>query len=284
MTLLSLILTCIASVLLARAEVLAQNATAPSLPRFILVAPRPFIGSLADFVTYKSENYTVTLLELESILTDASSSSRATTDDPEKLKRRLYDEWKRDPALSVLLVGDADVLPVRYMVLDRHTDPAFHYAFYPSDLYYADLAKDDGAFDDWNAVKDSFHAAYFGEVRGEHNKSDPMNYDQVSYTPEIPLGRWPVSTPEQVRAVAAKSIAYETRVRAESTKPRAAAGVRTGRGEVEGVESRVEGRTAATRGEEHPLQGFCVLSLQPRDHPLRDAKPSCTRSNRDTSA
>ena len=197
---------------------------APDRPSLAIVAPRALIDALADFVRYKSENYTVTLLELEPILTDTSSSpSSSATDDPEKLKRRLYDEWKRDPALSVLLVGDADVLPVRYMVLDRNTDPAFHYAFYPSDLYYADLAKDDGSFDDWNAAKDSFHATYFGEVRGEHNKSDPMNYDQVSYIPEIPLGRWPVSTPEQVRAVAAKSIAYDTRVRAESAKPRAAA-------------------------------------------------------------
>ena len=41
----------------------------------------------------------------------------------------------------MLLVGDATVLPVRYMVLDRVTPAAFDTAFYPSDLYYADVAQ-----------------------------------------------------------------------------------------------------------------------------------------------
>ncbi len=109
----------------------------------------------------------------------------------------------------MLLVGDIDVLPVRYMVLDRVTPAAFDYAFYPSDLYYADLAKLDGSFDDWNAHKDGFHAHYFGEVRGEKNKKDPINFDQIPYRPKISVGRWPVSTPEEVRVLAAKSMAYE---------------------------------------------------------------------------
>ena len=118
----------------------------------------------------------------------------------------------------MLLVGDVDVMPVRYMVLDRVTPAAFDYAFYPSDLYYADLAKQDGAFDDWNARKDGFHAGYFGEVRGEKNKKDPINYDEVDYRPDIAVGRWPVSTAEEVKTVAAKSIAYEDAVR-DGTHP-----------------------------------------------------------------
>ena len=68
----------------------------------------------------------------------------------------------------MLLVGDVDVMPVRFMVLDRVTPAAFDYAFYPSDLYYADLAKADGSFEDWNARKEG-HAGYFGEVRREQN-------------------------------------------------------------------------------------------------------------------
>ena len=49
--------------------------------------------------------------KLEAVLKDAPG-----VDDPEKLKHRLYDEWKKDASpLSILLVGDADVLPVRYL-------------------------------------------------------------------------------------------------------------------------------------------------------------------------
>ena len=61
------------------------------------------------------------------------------------------------------------------------------------------MAKEDGSFDDWNAKKDGFHARYFGEVRGEKNKNDAINYDAIHYRPELAVGRWPVNTPEEVR-------------------------------------------------------------------------------------
>ncbi|HUR29102.1 MAG TPA: C25 family cysteine peptidase, partial [Planctomycetota bacterium] len=93
---------------------------------------------------------------------------------------------------------------------------AANYAFYASDLYYADLATADGAFDDWNGSRESFHARYFGEVRGESNKQDPINYDRVSYAPEIAVGRWPVHTPAEAALVAQKTLAHRPQ-----EKPRA---------------------------------------------------------------
>ena len=102
---------------------------------------------------------------------------------------------------------------MRYMVLDRATKPAFDYAFYPSDLYYADVARRDGSFDDWNARKDGFHAHYFGEVRGEKNKTDPINFDQIDYRPELAVGRWPVDTEAEVTIVAEKTMAEDAAAR-----------------------------------------------------------------------
>jgi hypothetical protein len=125
------------------------------------------------------------------------------------LKRYLYDRWRGEGVRYVLLVGDADLMPVRYMVLDRVTEPAFDYAFYPSDLYYSDLAKQDGSFDDWNARREGFQAGYYGEVRGEKNKDDPINFDAIDYRPDVALGRWPVSTSDELAVVIQKSIAYE---------------------------------------------------------------------------
>ena len=40
---------------------------------------------------------------------------------------------------------------------------------------------------------------YFGEVRGEKNKSDPINFDRIDYRPELAVGRWPVDTEAEVR-------------------------------------------------------------------------------------
>jgi len=176
-------------------------------PRLLVIAPNAFHAALKDFVAYKNTLLPTELVSLETVLAKSSG-----VDDPEKLKRYLYGEWREHRLGYALLVGDVDVLPVRFMVLDRVTPAAYDYAFYPSDLYYSDLAKADGSFEDWNAQKDSFHAGYFGEVRGEKNKQDPINYDQIHFLPEIAVGRWPVSTPEEAGRVAAKTMSYERSV------------------------------------------------------------------------
>ena len=190
-------------VICARGEPAVTN----SARRLVVVAPQSFHSALTEFVAHKRTLLPVELKSLEDVLRSSSGA-----DDPEKLKRFLYSEWKYRNLGYALLVGDVDVMPVRYMVLDRVTPAAFDFAFYPSDLYYSDLAKADGAFDDWNARKEAFHAGYFGEVRGEKNKRDPINYDEIDYRPEIAVGRWPVSTPEEVRLVATKTIHAEQAV------------------------------------------------------------------------
>jgi hypothetical protein len=167
--------------------------------------PEKFHGILSDYILHKTKQLPVQTATIEKVLRENQG-----VDDPERLKRFLYTLWKQGQIRYVVLVGDADVLPVRYMVLDRITPAAFDYAFYPSDLYYADLAKKDGSFEDWNAQKESFHATYYGEVRGEKNKEGPINFDDIDYLPEIAVGRWPVSTIEEVKIVADKTIRYET--------------------------------------------------------------------------
>ena len=203
----------------------------PSNPgSLLIVAPHALAGSLQEFLAFKRGRLPTQIAELEAVL-----STTHGADDPERLKRFVFDRWTAgraggSPLKYLLLIGDADIMPVRYMVLDRNTDAAFNYAFYPSDLYYADLAKPDGSFENWNATTgagpdgktpaaEAFHAAYFGEVRGEHFKSDPMNFDHIDYKPEIGVGRWPVSTPEEAAIVAAKTMTYESAV--ESNDPKA---------------------------------------------------------------
>src|SRR5262245_52814161 len=177
----------------------SRPASSPAARGLVVVAPERFHAALGAYVAHKREERAVELASLERALAAADGA-----DDAERLKRFLFAAWRERAMGYALLVGDADVMPVRYMCLDRVTAPAFDYAFYPCDLYFADLAKPDGSFDDWNARKDGFHARYFGEVRGEKNKADPINFDAVDYRPEIAVGRWPVSTPEEVAVVAAK--------------------------------------------------------------------------------
>lgn len=180
--------------------VLAATAVAGEL---LVVAPRRFHADLAPFIAHKKADKKIEtrLVALEEALKTNG------VDDPERLKRFLFRRWKKGTRY-VLLVGDGDTLPVRYMVLDREQKPAFDYAFYPSDLYYADVAKQDGSFESWNARKEGFHARYFGEVRGEKNKKDPINYDQVDYLPELAVGRWPISNQAELKVIIKVNLAF----------------------------------------------------------------------------
>jgi hypothetical protein len=141
----------------------------------VIIAPRRFESALKPFVEYRRRNAPVETAFLETVLKENPGA-----DDPEKLKRFLYAAWQRRKARYVLLVGDATVLPVRYMVLDRVAAAAFDTAFYPSDLYYADVARNDGSFEDWNGRKDGFHAQYFGEIHGE--KTSATRSISTAYT------------------------------------------------------------------------------------------------------
>ena len=169
-----------------------------------VVAPAAWEKSLAPFIEARSAELRVEFMPLESTL-----ASREGCDAAERLKRALYVAFQQRGLRYALLVGDADTLPVRFMVLDRKTEPAFDYAFYASDLYYADLVDERGGFEDWNDQREGFHARYFGEVRGEANKGGNINFDAVSYVPEIAVGRWPVSSADQVAAVVAKTLAWK---------------------------------------------------------------------------
>ncbi|MCB9845300.1 MAG: hypothetical protein H6811_04865 [Phycisphaeraceae bacterium] len=201
-------------------SLLAMSASASGDPGLLIVVPRALADSIRPFAAFKSQRLPTRVAVLDEAL-QAGDDLGPCADDPERLKRFLYDAWRRDGIGYVLLVGDADIMPVRYMVLDRVTEPAFDYAFYPSDLYYADLAHADGAFEDWNGASEGFHGRYYGEVRGEKHKQDPINFDGVDYRPDIALGRWPVGTAEHVRTVAAKTIAYERAVEAGEMPTRA---------------------------------------------------------------
>ncbi len=203
----------LACLLLAAAVANAQTRPPDPAPAarqgLVIIVPRSFYAAIKPFVTHRRSSLPVEVAILEKVLAETSG-----VDDPEKLKRFLYAAWQKRNARYVLLVGDAAVLPVRYVVLDRITPAAFDTAFYPSDLYYADVARSDGSFDDWNGRKDGYHGRYYGEVHGEKNKHDVINFDQIHYVPSLAVGRWPVSTPEEVGRLIEKTIAFEKQIAA----------------------------------------------------------------------
>ncbi len=203
--------TLLASIVLAF-QAAADGPAHPTRPGFAIVAPAAWRDALAPFAQARAEQWRVELLSIEEVLAAGAAANDAAVgaDAPERLKRWLYDGWRERGLTHVLLVGDCDVLPVRFMVLDRGTPAAADRAFYACDLYYADVARDDGSFDDWNGadLAAGGDPRYFGEVRGETEKSSPINFDRISYIPELAVGRWPVSELAALNAVVAKTLAW----------------------------------------------------------------------------
>src|SRR5687767_508794 len=88
-------------------------------PAFTVVAPDKFAAALMGYVQERSKEFDVKMVGL-----GAALALHEGVDDAETLKKFLFDDWKKRKTKFVLLVGDADVLPIRYMVLDRITKPA----------------------------------------------------------------------------------------------------------------------------------------------------------------
>ncbi len=182
---------------------------APSPKKLLVVAPSAFRGDLAPFIEHKQKLLPTELVALETALKEGRGA-----DDAERLKRYLYGRWKAGDVGYVLLVGDPEVMPVRYTAVNNAGPEQGGWSFAPSDLYFADLARRDGTFEDWNGRTDGFHAGYYGELMG-FDGVEPINADGIDYLPEVALGRWPVHTSEQVRTVVAKTIRYEDHVLAD---------------------------------------------------------------------
>ena len=181
---------------------------APEHREMAIVAPERFHKALAKFEAYRANQRPTKLASLESILKETEGRGRS------RAAQALAVLGRGRSSSCVTCSWSAMPTSCRcdtwFWTASRHA--AFDYAFYPSDLYYADVARRDGSFDDWNARKDGFHARYFGEVRGEKNKTDPINFDRIDYRAELAVGRWPVDSDAEVELVAEKTMAEDRAV------------------------------------------------------------------------
>ncbi|HHF56181.1 MAG TPA: hypothetical protein ENL42_04625, partial [Thermoplasmatales archaeon] len=112
-------------------------------------------------------------------------------DDAEKIKyfiKNAIEEWGIE---YVMLVGDADKMPVRYVYTSIEDLP-----YVPCDLYYADIYSVGNIFSSWDDDGDGV----YGE-RGE---------DDVDLFPDIYIGRLPASDEHDLQILIDKIIDYKT--------------------------------------------------------------------------
>jgi len=161
----------------------------------LCIAPKVFSKHLQPFINHKNAVGIKTLLEtMEEI-----SASYDGRDPAEQLKYAIKDAKEQYNISYVLLVGGLKPLgfgwyvPVRYAQLNDGSG----YTEFLTDLYFADLYKENGTFDDW----DSNGNGVFGEWGA--------GGDVLDLTPDVAIGRLPCRTTKEVDTIVQKIITYE---------------------------------------------------------------------------
>ncbi|EMR75193.1 hyp [Thermoplasmatales archaeon SCGC AB-540-F20] len=182
----------------------------------VIISPSEFSTELERLVAHKNTfGMNTTLKTTEEIYNEFSG-----VDKPEQIKYFIKDAIETWGIKYVLLFGGLKSiiyakakddqnhgakgwhLPVRYS--NFQYDGAESYNFtsgepgYISDLYYADIYKEGGIFDDWDSNENGIFAEWAGDVR-----------DELDLYPDVALGRLACRNNREAKNVIDKIINYE---------------------------------------------------------------------------
>ena len=172
--------------------------TFPDEYDMVIIAPEKFSSKLQLLIEHKnSHNIQTTLKTVEDIYKEYDG-----VDKPEQIKYFIKDAIETSGIDYVLLVGGMKGqrfdwhVPVRYSHLDDDSD--FETSFI-SDLYYADIYKDNGtAFEDWDSNGNGIFAEW-----------NQWEKDIIDLIPDVYLGRLPCRNRFEVKIMVDKIINYE---------------------------------------------------------------------------
>ncbi|MFX0062865.1 MAG: C25 family cysteine peptidase [Candidatus Hermodarchaeota archaeon] len=190
---------------------LSPSSVSNSLPdyKLLIIAPEEFIDALIPLKQFKDATDRPTILRsLEYIYSNPAWDG---ADEAEEVKKCIFSDWSDYGIEYVMLVGDSNNLPVRY--LWYKTENITHiiwYGFHPSDYYYADLVDGTGSFCDWDANGNGLYGecnatSTTGNITGTY-----QNVDQMNFYLDVVVGRIPATTIEEVEIYVNKVIRYET--------------------------------------------------------------------------
>jgi len=152
----------------------------------LIVAPDDYAATLQPLVDWKCQRGVPTRLVMLSAALDAGTGP----DDAAKLRDYIKSEFEKGSLRHVLLGGDVEVLPARWVDIEYDNELAdtMEYARAATDLYYGDL---DG---DWDPDGDGVYGQY---------------EDPADLLPDISVGRLPVATAQEATEFVAKLLQYE---------------------------------------------------------------------------
>ena len=169
--------------------------------KMIIIAPNEFSSEIQPLIDHKNSHGINTLIQT----TQDIYKEYTGRDEPEQIKyfiKYAKEEWNIS---YVLLIGGRKdntfewYVPVRYVELDDGTG---RFKKHISDLYFADLYKDEGEFEDWDNNGDDIIAQW------------PK--DKFDLYPDVYIGRLPCRNKAEISTVVQKIIDYENNANGET--------------------------------------------------------------------
>jgi hypothetical protein len=164
----------------------------------LVLVPTIWQNIIQQFIQYKND----TSIQTKSMTLDYVNANYVGNDVQEKIKKAIEQEHRNNKIKYVMLVGDADSFPVRYI---RAVNTEWGTKWYPSDLYFADLYDKNGNFDDWDYQNNGI----YGEVDFANRAFQDTNIDKIDMIPDVAVGRVPCSSEKEMQTYLEKVMTYE---------------------------------------------------------------------------
>ena len=162
----------------------------------IIVNDSSFVSAATPLMDWKNKKGVKTIIL-------SNYSDYEGRDKAEKIRNMIKDFYEKENIQWVLLAGDAedDLIPIRevynpdVVVVGGESEySSWDDNYKPTDFYYADLTR---SWDDNNNSVWGESAEYNGEI------------DEISWVPEVYVGRLPADNPYELSAMINKSLKYE---------------------------------------------------------------------------
>jgi hypothetical protein len=165
--------------------------------QLVMIGPSEYNEQVTPLITHKTERgITSKFVSLDQIYSGAYFPVIGR-DNQEKIKyfiKNTIENWGTE---NIILMGGSNIVPVRethVYISDSDSE------IFVSDLYYADVYNETGAFSSWDTNQNNI----FGEYNWEGQTDD------VDLYPDVFLTRIPSTTTSQVTTYITKIITYET--------------------------------------------------------------------------
>ena len=163
----------------------------------VIIAPNSFSNALQPLIQHKNDHDVSCFLQT----TETIYSEYNGRDDAESIKLFIKDAIETYDIKYVLLIGGRIRQSFRWYVPVRYAnvDDGFMHKKILSDLYFADIYKENGEFEDWDSNGNGIFAEWVGD-----NPKDVMDL-----IPDVYLGRLPCRNLQEVKDIVEKIINYE---------------------------------------------------------------------------